>query len=66
MTDEKVISPIKDTKFNSHPSTSPIWAKAYKIEELDERTRGMHPAWYEYTIRFEGLKPLQQLKFREI
>ena len=66
MTDEKVISPIKDDKFNSHPNESPIWDKAFKIEELDERTRGMHPAWYEYTIRFNGLKPIQLLKMKEL
>lgn len=66
MTDEKVISPIKDEKINSHINTSEIWKKAFKIEELNEKTRGMHPAWYEYTIRFDGLKPLQMTKFREI
>jgi hypothetical protein len=66
MTKEIVISPVKDDKFNSHPSESPIWKKAFKIEELDERTRGMHPAWFEYTIMFDGLKPIQQLKVKEI
>ena len=66
MTNEIVISPVKDEKFNSHPNDSDIWKKAYKVEELDERTRNMHPAWYEYTIRFDGLKPLQMTKFKEI
>jgi len=66
MTKEIVISPIKDVKFNSHPSESPIWKKAYKIEEIDEKTRGMNPHWFEYVIQFDGLKPLQQLKMREI
>jgi len=66
MTDEIVISPVKDEKFNSHPKDSEIWKKAYKREELDDRTRGMHPAWYEYTIRFDGLKPIQMTKMREI
>lgn len=66
MTDEIVISPVKDEKMNSHINTSEVWKKAYKREELDDRTRGMHPAWYEYTVRFDGLKPLQMTKFREI
>jgi len=66
MTDEIVISPVKDEKFNSHINDSEVWKKAYKREELDDRTRGMHPAWYEYTVRFDGLKPLQMTKMREI
>lgn len=66
MTKEIVISPVKDTKFNSNPNGSPIWKKAYKIEELDEKTRGMNPAWYEYVIQFSDLTPIQCLKMREI
>ena len=66
MTNETVISPIRDEKFNSHPKDSEIWTKAFKAEELNEKVRGMYPAWYEYTIRFDGLKPIQMTKFREI
>lgn len=66
MTDEIVISPVKDEKINSHINESPIWKKAYKREELNEKIRGMHPAWYEYTIRFDGLKPIQMTKLKEI
>lgn len=66
MTNEIVISPVKDEKINSHINESLIWGKAFKLEELTEKVRGMNPAWYEYTIRFDGLKPLQMTKFREI
>ena len=66
MTNEIVISPVKDEKINSHINESPIWKKAFKAEELTEKVRGMNSAWYEYTIRFDGLKPLQMTKFREI
>ncbi len=68
MTNEIVISPVKDEKINSHIEKSPIWekGKAFKAEELTEKIKGMHPAWYEYTIRFDGLKPIQMTKFREI
>jgi len=66
MTFETVISPVKDEKFNSHPSDSEIWQKAFKREELTDRIRGMHPAWYEYTIQFDGLKPIMMAKMREI
>lgn len=66
MTTEKVISPVKDDKINSHLNDSPIWKKAYKPEEITDRIKGMHPAWYEYTIKFDGLKPIQCTKFKEI
>jgi hypothetical protein len=66
MTFEIVISPILDDKFNSHPNDSEIWKKAYTREELTDKIRAMHPAWYEYTIRFDGLKPIQMTKLREI
>lgn len=67
MTFETVISPVLDEKFNSHPGDSEIWKKAYKIEELTDKIRGMNPAWYQYTIQFDGLKPIQMTKpIREI
>lgn len=66
MTFETVISPVKDEKMNSHLNDSEVWKKAYTKEEITDRIRGMHPAWYEYTIKFDGLKPIQMTKFREI
>jgi hypothetical protein len=66
MTNEIVISPIKDEKMNSHINESPVWKKAFKAEELTEKVRGMNPAWYEYTIRFSDLTPIQCTKMREI
>lgn len=66
MTTEIVISPILDRKMNSHINESEVWKKAYKLEELTEKVKGMHPAWYEYHIQFDGLKPIQMKKHREI
>jgi len=66
MTFETVISPIKDEKINSHINDSEIWKKAYTREELTDEIRAMHPAWFEYTIQFSGLKPMQMTKMREI
>ena len=63
---EVVISPVRDDKMNSHINESEVWKKAYKPEEMTDRIRGMHPAWYEYTVKFDGLKPQQMTKFREI
>jgi len=66
MTFEKVISPVFDKKINSNINESPIWKKAYKPEELTEEVRNMHPVWYEYTIKFDGVKPIQMTKMKEI
>jgi len=66
MTFETVISPFLDGKINSHINESEIWKKAYTREELTDKIRGMHPAWYEYTIKFNGLVPLMMTKMREI
>ena len=67
MTTEVVISPVKDDKMNSHViSQSEIWKIAYHPDDLNEEIRGKHSRLYEYHIRFDGLKPIQMTKFREI
>jgi hypothetical protein len=66
MTFETVISPIFDDKINSHIKESEIWKKAYKPDELTEKVKRMHPTWYVYTIQFDGLKPIQMTKMKEI
>ena len=66
MTTEIVISPVRDEKINSNINGSSVWKKAYKPEEITEEIRAKHNAWYEYTIRFDGVKPVQLTKFREI
>jgi len=65
MTIEVVISPVLDKQMHD-PNNSPIWKKAFKAEEITDRIRGMHPAWYEYHIKFDGLKPIMLTKFKEI
>jgi hypothetical protein len=66
MTFEKVISPVYDEKINSHLNDSEIWKKAYKIEEITDKVRGMHPGWWEYTIQFSNTTPIQCTKIREL
>ncbi len=63
MTFEKVISPVLDDKFNSHPNDSEIWKKErYKPEEMTDAIRSRHPNWYCYTIQFDGLRIVQMTK----
>jgi hypothetical protein len=66
MTEEIILSPIKDEKIASHLNDSEIWKKAYKPEEVTDEVRSKYPGWYEYHIRFEGLTPIQLTKFKEI
>jgi hypothetical protein len=66
MTNEIVISPVKDEKMNSHITTSEVWKQAYKEEEINEKVIGLHSKWYKYNIKFDGLKPVQMTKMKEM
>ena len=64
---EKVISPVKDEKINSHLNESEIWKKAYKPEEITDAIRAKYNnVLYEYTIKFEGTKPIQMTKMKQL
>ena len=63
MKTEKVYSPIHDKNIQSHIKTSEVWTKcehSQAISKID--TTG----WYEYTIKFEGLEPIQCTKIKKI
>lgn len=66
MTNEIIISPVKDEKMNSHLNESKVWEKAYTLEEWTDKVRGMHPAWWKYHIKFNGLIPIQMTKFKKL
>ena len=54
----KVFSPIEDKAIRENLNGSPIWKQAYHETELVEAKK-KHTGMYEYTIKFEGLKPVQ-------
>lgn len=63
---EKVYSPIEDkTVAKSNPSKSSIWKNCYKEEELTD-VLGGYMKMYCYTFKFDGLKPVQLVKFEKI
>jgi len=66
LTNEVVYSPVLDEKFNSHLDNSEVWKKAYHLEELTDEVRNKHAHWYKYSIKFEGLKPIQLTKFERV
>ncbi len=53
MTFEKVISPVKDEKINSHINESEIWKNAYTESEFTPEISGLQSKWYMYTIQFD-------------
>lgn len=64
MTTEQIFSPVKDEKMASNLLDSPIWKESYTEDEyLMIKETHAYDAWYKYTIKFEGLKPIQLTKF---
>lgn len=54
----KIYSPINDTEIRNNLNASPIWKEAYHEDELQEAKK-KHSNLYEYSIKFDGLKPIQ-------
>lgn len=57
--DERVFSPVNDTNIRTNLNESPIWKNAFKLEELTNEVKTKHPMMFEYTIKFDGLTPVQ-------
>jgi len=64
MITEEVWTPIKHE--GKDLKNSPIWAKCYKPEEVDAEIRKTWNEWYVYTIKFDGLIPIQITKVRKL
>jgi len=54
----KVISPVQDEQIQKNLNGSPIWKQAYHESEL-ALAEQKHAILYEYTMKFDGLKPVQ-------
>jgi len=54
----KVISPVNDKDIRQNLNGSPIWKTAYTESELKIAEKN-HTELYEYSIKFEGLRPVQ-------
>lgn len=59
MENVKVYSPVEDKEIRNNLNDSPIWKQAYHADELSEDVRKKHPKMFEYTIKFDGLRPVQ-------
>jgi len=65
MKDEKVYSPIEDTKIREDLDGSPMWKLTYHESDL-ELAKSKHPVLFEYVIRFDGLKPVFVTKVSKV
>jgi hypothetical protein len=59
LVDEKVYSPVNDTDIRKHLNESEIWKTAFKMEELTKEVLNKYPNMMEYSVKFDGLKPVQ-------
>lgn len=58
---EKIYSPIFDKNIYKDIANSPIWNKIFKEDELVGKL-----GITEYTIKFDGLSPIQVTKIRKL
>jgi len=61
----KVYSPVEDREIQKNLADSPIWKTAYHKEELEE-AKTKHNQMFEYTIKFEDIKPIQVTKIKKM
>jgi hypothetical protein len=61
----KIYSPIEDKEIRNNLNGSPIWKQAYHVDEL-ETAKTKHPVLYEYTIKFNGLQPIQVTSVKRV
>lgn len=59
---EKVYSSIKDDNIKNELMDSPIWKKCEHPDDIKEKDIS---GWYEYTVKFEGLTPIQVTKVKK-
>jgi len=62
--EEKVYSTVHDADIAKHLNESLIWGICFKQEDLTKEILDNNPGMYEYTIKFDGLKPAQVTKIR--
>jgi len=64
MTEEKVYSTVKDENIRKNLNGSPIWKNCLHSDDLTSEIKKKYPNLIEYSIKFDGLKPVQVLKIK--
>lgn len=57
-----VISPTLDENIQERINNSLIWEVAFHEDEITDEIYHKHPIWYIYSIKFDGLRPIQVTK----
>lgn len=60
---ERVYSPIKDDNIKKDIQSSKIWEKCEHQENIKDIDIS---GWLEYTIKFDGLEPIQCTKIKKM
>jgi hypothetical protein len=63
---ETVYSQVEDKKIKSNIEGSPIWKSAIHPDELKDTKLIKEKPLFEYTVKFDGLKPIQVTKIKKI
>jgi hypothetical protein len=61
----KVYSPIEDKDIRTNLNNSPIWKQAYHESEYKDVLK-KYIQMFEYSIKFDGLKPIQVINIRKL
>ena len=61
----KVYSPVDDKKIKENIINSPIWKNAYHEYDIINAKK-QHKFLYQYTIKFDGLIPIQVTNIKKI
>ena len=59
---EKVYSPLKDDNIKNDLMNSPIWKRCEHPDNIDDIDL---TGWFEYTIKFDGVTPVQVSKVKK-
>jgi len=61
----KVYSPVDDKNIKNNLNDSPIWKQAYSEDDIS-KAKLKHSELYEYTVKFDGIKPVQVTKIKKV
>jgi hypothetical protein len=62
--DEVIYSPVEDN--SKDIAKSSIWKNAWHKDEITPEALRRYSNWWEYHVRFDGLKPQQLLKVKKV
>lgn len=62
MIKEEIYSPIEDLEMSKNLGDSPVWKLCFRKEELNTVDAQKHREMWKYSVKFDGLIPVQLTK----